>query len=360
MKTKFYTYKNKPSSYAQVSTILTMSHEVVDRVSVERAEDGQFAYYMAKCEYNAVKNRISGRLPPIVPLVYDFDEDDLSNYCSSTADSRSATLRRGEDMDLDCTEIDGELLKLSAAHRERDIESRGMRKMKPSPLELILHRETLARGDINHVESLFFRRMVAPFRDNPMFKVLDFFRQEQLGRKQVEDEWASESMPFLEMCRMEQTDYMEDFLIRAIRGKNKYKGPSAGESMTFEKVPLDVRLYAPLKHRCDIIRSETESEQEIAFYYLMLGQAAQRDLVEKNVICRNPTSGLMDSVQHPIDVSNYEAVDLAFSAECRYLQQREETGRMEVINLEFDEKEAILAAEEEKKARAISERRNRR
>nr|CCC95694.1 unnamed protein product [Trypanosoma congolense IL3000] len=350
--------KSKPSAYVHIGSLLTMSHEVVNRVAMEREEELQFAYHMAKCEYDAAMNRVSSRLPPNPLITCTIDEDDISCYCSSAGQSRTNTIRGYDMMEVDLTDIDEELLKLAEKRRENDIEAKRLSRSKLNAHEILMRREDLARADIDHVETQFFKTLTAPFRKHSMFELLDFFQSETRHRKQVEDEWMTESVPFLEMCRTEQTDFMEDFLIRAIRRKNTFTTSSSADTVPFEKNPLDSRTCVPLTLRYNTIQKETESEQEIAYYYLMLGSAAQRDLIESNAARREDDSKRLDLVADALRPVRREAVNLAFNAEFRYLQHSEEAERMKVVDEFMAEREALLAEEEAKVAKRMRERAN--
>ncbi|ORC86971.1 uncharacterized protein TM35_000241210 [Trypanosoma theileri] len=319
---------------SQVGAMYTISHEVVNRVALERYEDSQTAFHVAKRDYQLTMNRISSRLPATVPELTMEVKDEFSTYCSSNAESMNAT-RRIPDDGLDCSEIDKILSERAMKRFEEDTTGgpTWKRSAQPKkPLELLMHRESLARQDIEDVEHEFFRNLTQPFFENPLMHFLKLTRDERRERKTIEDTWMSESLPFLDHCHMKQVDYEEEFLRRAL---GKVKRPLISMRSNTPQTTsdeLDVRLYQPLLQRCETIRRETESEEEIAFLYLRLGEASQRDLVARGIMRRNKNTGLLDSVRHPIEVDHYYDVDLAFGTEFRYLESREETERMAIID----------------------------
>ncbi|EAN82079.1 hypothetical protein C3747_108g78 [Trypanosoma cruzi] len=327
------------SRYGQVGAMLTVSHEVVNRVAMTREEDTQAAYHVAKRNYQLTLNRISSCLPPapatIKSLAQTLDKNDLSSYCSSTSPSLSATRREkeGRDDELDCTEID-ELLYARALKRQEEDAKGGplWKRDNQQPLDTFLRREALARSDIEEVEYDFYRRITGALRSHPSIWTVEITDAERRARKEIEDAWMSASLPFLENCSIKQVEFIEELWRRAF-GKNRPpRRAQLAKEEEEEALALDVRLCHPLLQRCETIRRETESEEEIAYLYLRLGEAAQRDLVARGVMRCNPGTGLLDSVSHPISALHYDEVDFAFGAEFRYLQSLEETQRMEIID----------------------------
>ncbi|KAG8342995.1 hypothetical protein ERJ75_001248000 [Trypanosoma vivax] len=336
------------ATYTQLSSVLTLSHEVVNRVAMERNEDGLFSYHVSKRDYNLVMNHISPRLPPLPQHQSNIDEDELSMYCSSTQGSLSNTMTKIVDDGIDCSEIDEQLLEMAKKRREQDMSrtKSWRRQEKQSMKDLMIARESKARSDVEFLEKSLYRRILAAFGENSGLETLDFFLNEVKCRKKIIDEWTTESLPFLNCCSREQTDYMEQFLIRSLRGKGASLRKTE-EEVPFEKIPLDIRLYVPLQERCDAIRRETEYEEEIAQYYLFLGEATQRDLVAAGMMRKNEVSGLIESVKQPIDFQNWDPVDTAFSTEFRYLQAEEETERMKIIEALLDDMGKMYAEHHE-------------
>ncbi|ESL09021.1 hypothetical protein TRSC58_03266 [Trypanosoma rangeli SC58] len=334
------------SHYSQVSAMLTVSHEVVNRVALNREEDSQSAYHVAKRDYELTLNRISSRLPPAPSQVQMqvVDENDLSTYCSSVnAGSLSGTQRGRECIgeELDCTEIDEALYVRAVRRKEEDAKGGPLWRHETSqPLDVLLHREALARGDVEDVESEFYRRITGEFRCHSSLWMIEFFNTERLARKEVENVWMSESLPFLEVCSIKQVEAIEDLWRRAF---GKGRPPAAMRRYREENVPhtLDVRLYHPLWHCCRTLRRETQDEEEIAHRYLKLGETVQRDLIARGVMRHNGRTGLLDSVSHPISVRHYDEVSLAFGAEFRYLESCEETQRMAIIDASLAEMDEI-------------------
>ncbi|KAH9600465.1 hypothetical protein LSM04_009279 [Trypanosoma melophagium] len=320
--------------YTQVGTMYTISHEVVNRVALERDEDSQTAFYVAKRDYQLTMNRISPRLPATLSEVTLEWKDDLSTYCSSNPESMNATRRIADD-GLDCSEIE-KVLSARALKRFEEDTTGGpswKRDAQPKkPLEVLMYRESLARQDIEDVEYEFFRKLAEPFFADPLVHFLKLTREERQERKMIEDNWMSESLPFLDHCYMKQVDFTEDFLRRALAKGRRPPLNIRSPPPQLTSVALDVQLYQPLLHRCETIRRETEMEEEMAFLYLRLGEASQRDLVASGVMRGNKKTGLLDSVRHPIAVDDYDQVDFAFKAEFRYLVSREETERMAIID----------------------------
>ncbi|EKF38319.1 hypothetical protein MOQ_001473 [Trypanosoma cruzi marinkellei] len=339
------------SHYGQVGAMLTVSHEVVNRVGVTREEDTQAAYHVAKRNYQLALNRISSRLPPapakLKSLAQTLDKDDLSSYCSSTPVSLSVTRRDKEGMDdeLDCTEIDELLYERARKRQEEDAKGGPLWKRdKLRPLDVFLRREALARSDIVEVEHDFYRRITGALMSHPSIWTVEITNAERRARKEIEDAWMSASLPFLERCSMEQVEFIEELWRRAF-GKNRpQRMTQHTKEEEEETLTLDVRLCYPLLQRCDTIRRETENEEEIAYLYLRLGEAAQRDLVARGVMRCNPRTGLLDSVSHPISAVYYDEVDFAFRAEFRYLQSLEETERMEIVDASLEEMDELCTA----------------
>ncbi|KEG14778.1 hypothetical protein DQ04_00311140 [Trypanosoma grayi] len=320
--------------YNQIGAMYTVSHEVVNRVALQREEDGQCAYHVAKCDYQLAMNRISTRLPPpALPEIKVVEDNEFSTYCSSTMESMSGTKRGDEDDDPGYAEIERELYMRAMKRCEKDAQGGPLWKREVhEPIEVFLHREELARRDIEEVEHEFCRKLTDPFNNHPFMRRLKLVRDERRGRKAIEDVWMSESLPFLEQCSMKQVEFTEAFWRRAFGRLKRAPGTAQTRASQLQSVELDMRLYQPLRHHSDTIRRETESEEEIAFRYLQLGEAAQRDLVARGIMHRNKDTGLLDSVLHPISAVYYEQVDFAFSAEYRYLVSCEETQRMAIID----------------------------
>ncbi|RNF23495.1 uncharacterized protein Tco025E_02787 [Trypanosoma conorhini] len=339
------------SHYAQVSAMHTVAHEVVNRVALNREEDTQSAYHLAKRDYQLTLNRISSRLPPAPPqvLMQAVDENDLSMYCSSSinAGSLAATQRdrAGLGEELDCREIDEALYARALKRQEEDAKGGGpsWKQEVLRPLDVLLRRESLARDDIEEIETEFYRRITDELRAHSSMWMIDFFDAERRARKEMENAWMSESLPFLETCSMKQVEAIEELWRRAF-GRDWRPAVARRPQEEVVAVPLDVRLYQPLQHRCDTIRRETQDEEEIAHRYLKLGEAAQRDLIMRGVMRRNSQTGLLDSVSHPISVRYYEEVSLAFGAEFRYLESCEETQRMAIIDASLAAMDKICTA----------------
>lgn len=325
------------SHHARVGTMHTLSHEVVNRVAIKREEDGLSAYHAAKRDYCLTMNRLSSRLPPPPPqppASLPYDENELSAYCSSYAGSLSVTLRGDKPGDgMDLSEIDGALYERAVKRQNADAHKRTAWLQGANPrVELLLHRELLARGDVHAVEHEFFLEIRKAFFSHPLIWQMDFAWDERRARREIEDLWMSETLCLLDVCAKEHAECVRALWCRAFGDAKKPPQEMRPRSFDALLAELDVMLCQPLQHRSDTIRRETEDEEDIAFRYLYLGERAQRDLVTRGVMRRNRETGLLDSVRHPIAVCDYDEVDLAFQTEFRYLESREETQRMMIVD----------------------------
>lgn len=163
--------------------------------------------------------------------------------------------------------------------------------------------------------------------------------EEKMHRKILEDEESLAATELLDELR-EEIFWCEQRLI--VRGMNIRPGAlphlSLLRAMRAEELAqqqkgggtLEVMYITPLQHRVAIIRSETESEEDIVFKRIVLACESQAHAISSGYLSRDTRTGNLMRTAVRLPYSMIDIIEYAFNFELFAVIVDEETDRMRI------------------------------